>query len=392
MPRFSKILEKLPQYPFAKVSQLSRKVQERDRIEVINVRIGIPDREAPRTVKEHMSKFLLQKDSTYGYPCDVYPARGIPELIEAIIRHYDEIYSVDLKPENIMVTNWTKEVLHNIARLFDEGRGVVPIPIYSAYEAGVLLSHHKIRTVPTSIESGWLPELKLSEKDSFFYFCDPNNPTASIADRDYYENLLVEMRRYNVSGIFDKAYKDYIFEGVTNPFSITEIPELMEYGFELVSLSKHYNFVGIGLGWIVSSKENIDRWMKLSSYFSQGVAWYKQKAAVQALTNPDVKKEMDEYMIELRERRDFFVEGLNRLGFKAQLPKATPYIFPAIPESFDCNDEYFALDVLLNKAHVAMMPGSYFGESGKGYIRATIFAPKQKIEEALQRIEEIRDW
>ena len=103
MPRFSKILENLPQYPFAKVSQLSRKVQERDRIEVINVRIGIPDREAPRTVKEHMSKFLLEKDSTYGYPCDVYPARGIPELIEAIIRHYDENYSVNLNPENIVV-------------------------------------------------------------------------------------------------------------------------------------------------------------------------------------------------------------------------------------------------------------------------------------------------
>jgi aspartate/methionine/tyrosine aminotransferase len=339
-----------------------------------------------------MSKFILEENSTFGYPCDVHPARGIPELIEAIIEHYDERHGVDLKPENVVVTNWTKEVLHNISRLYGDGCGVVPVPIYPAYIAGVLLSNHVVRTISTSEDTNWLPKMEFNRDDAFLYFCDPNNPTGSVADEQYYYELLGEMKRSDVGGIFDKAYKDYTFSEREKPVSITEISDLLDYGYEVVSLSKHCNFVGIGLGWIVSSKENIDRWLKLSSQFGQGVAWYKQRAGVEALTNPEVKLEMGEYMQELKERRDLFVNGLNKLGFKCKLTKSTPYLFPAIPEAFKGDDEHFALNILLEKAHVATMPGSYFGDSGRGYIRPTIFQSKPVIEEAISRIEEVKDW
>ena len=392
MPRYSSTLDKVPKYPFARVSQLSREVQERDGISVVNVRIGIPDKEAPETIKRLMSKFVLEKGSTFGYPCDVHPERGIPELVDAIIRHYDERHGADLKPENVAVTSWTKEALHNIARLFGEGRGVVPVPVYPAYVAGILLSGHEPKTVPSSEETGWIPDMKFEKEDVFFYFCDPNNPTGAVANREYYDDLLKKMVRHDVGGIFDKAYKDYTFDENVNPLSITEVPGLMDYSFEAVSLSKHCNFVGIGLGWIVSSKGNIDRWLKLSSQYSQGVAWYEQKAGVEALTNPDVKKELRDYMEEVKQRKDTFVNGLNKLGFKCKPPNATPYLFPRIPEAFKDNDEQFALKTLLEKAHVATMPGSYFGESGKGHVRVTLFQPKPVIEEALRRINEIRDW
>jgi LL-diaminopimelate aminotransferase len=392
MPRYSDALDKVPKYPFARVSQLSREIQERDGINVVNVRIGIPDREAPETVKRLMAKFVLEKNSTFGYPCDVHPERGIPELIDAVIRHYDERHGVDLKPENIVVTSWTKEALHNIARLFGGGRGVVPVPVYPAYVAGVLLSGHEPKTVSTSEETGWLPDMDFDKEDVFFYFCDPNNPTGAVAGREYYEDLFRKMKRHNVGGIFDKAYKDYIFDENTKPLSITEVPGMMDYGFEVVSFSKHCNFVGIGLGWIVSSKDNIERWLKLLSQYSQGVAWYEQKAGVEALTNPEVKKEIRDYLEEVKHRRDIFVDGLNRLGFRCRLPKATPYLFPRIPGVFKGDDERFALKVLLEKAHVATMPGSYFGESGRGYVRVTLFQPRSVIEEALRRIEEVRDW
>jgi LL-diaminopimelate aminotransferase len=392
MPRYSSTLDKVPKYPFARVSQLSRKVQERDGINVLNIRIGIPDREAPEAIKRIMSKFVLEKNSTFGYPCDVHPERGITELTDAIIQHYDERHGVDLKPENLAVTSWTKEALHNIARLFGEGSGVVPVPVYPAYVAGVLLSGHRLTTVPTSEEKGWLPDMSFGDEDAFFYFCDPNNPTGAVADLEYYEDLLRRMKRHDVGGIFDKAYKDYTFDENTKPLSITEVSDMMDYSFEAVSLSKHCNFVGIGLGWIVSSKDNIERWLKLSSQYSQGVAWYEQKAGVEALTNPEVKKEIRDYMEEVKQRKDIFVNGLNKLGFKCRPPKATPYLFPRIPKAFKDNDEHFALKILLEKAHVATMPGSYFGESGKGYIRVTLFQPKPIIEEALGRIEEIRNW
>lgn len=382
-------MDDVPQYPFAKVGRLSREVEERDNVKVINARIGIPDLEAPSSIKELMSKYLLQVRSTYGYPVDVHPEGGIPELVEAIIQHYRERHGVDLKSENIVVTGWTKEVIHNLARVFG-GVGIVPEPVYPAYESAIVLAGHRLRRISTCEGSGWLPELDFSEDDGFFYFCDPNNPTGSVADLQYYEGLLEKMRRNDVGGIFDKAYKDYVFDEDTKPVSIAQIPELMNYGYEVVSFSKHYNFVGIGLGWIVSSPQNIDRWLKLSGQFSQGVEWYKQMAGVEALTNPEVKKEIKRYMTELKERRDIFVKGFNDLGLSCNPPKATPYLWVKVPEGYD--DEDFVLKMLLNKAHVAFMPGSYFGKSGKGYLRATVFLSTQKIQEAIRRIEIISDW
>ena len=389
--KISPLANQIPDYPFIRVARISREVEKRDGVSVINARIGIPDMEAPSSIKKAMSEFVLEERSTFGYPIDVHPERGIPELIEAIIDHYQIRHSVTLKPENILVTGWSKEILHNIVRLFDTGSVQIPDPVYPAYEAATILSNHKIERVRTSENSGWLPEFNLSQQDTVaFYFCDPNNPTGSVAGKEYYLSLAEDMKKYEVTGIFDKAYKDYVFDDGTKPLSITQIPGLIDNGYEIVSFSKHYNFVGIGLGWVVSSEENIRRWMKFNGQFSQGVEWYKQKAGAFALTSPIVEEEMREYFETLKERRDSFAKGLNELGLKVEIPVATPYLWIKVPDGYD--DEDFVLNRLIDKAHVALMPGTYFGENGKGYCRATIFLPKDRIEEALDRINRIRDW
>ena len=390
--RHSELLDQIPDYPFRKVGRYTAEVQKRDGVQVINARIGIPDVEAPRAVKEALAKYVLTERSTFGYPIDVHPERGIPELIEAIIGYYKEKHQVILKPENIVVTGWTKEALHNLPRLFAPGRIQIADPVYPAYEGATVLSHHTIERVRMSAETGWLPEFNFGGGDSpvAFYFCDPNNPTGSMADEDYYIALTKNMAAENVTGIFDKAYMDYTFDEETKPVSITRIPGLLDYGFEVVSFSKHFNFVGIGLGWIVSCEENINKWIKLSGQYGQGVEWYKQMAGVEALTSPAVKEEVKRYWAELKERRDIFAKGLNELGLKVEVPKTTPYLWITVPAGYD--DETFVLEKLISEAHVAFMPGSYFGVNGKGYCRATIFLTKSEIEEALERIQKVRSW
>ena len=387
---YSELLNKVPEYPFAKVGRIAKEVEEKDQVSVINVRMGIPDWEAPKKVKEAMAEYILKEKSTYGYPCDVYPERGIDELIRAIIKDYRQKYGVNLKPENIAVTNWTKEALHNLARLVGKGNILVPEPVYPAYIAAVILSGHSLKIVPTSEKSNWLPDFEFQDDDIAFYFCDPNNPTGVVATKDYYLELLKKLKEKNIIGIFDKAYKDYVLDEKIKPISITQIPELMDYGFEVVSFSKHYNFVGIGVGWLISSKENIDRWLKLSSQFSQGAVWAKQMAGVIALTEPEVEKEVKEFREELKQRRDIFIKGLKELALECQNSSATPYLWIKTPLGY--NDEDFVLNILLKKAHVAFMPGSYFGESGKGYFRATLFLAQSKIKEVLSRIKNVKDW
>jgi aspartate/methionine/tyrosine aminotransferase len=390
--KFSPLLDRIPDYPFRKVGQISRDVEKRDGVKIINARIGIPDREAPQAVKEAMSRFVLAAGSTLGYPVDAHPERGIPELVEAIIEDYRRKYDVTLRPGNIVVTGWNKEILHNMVRLLTLGTVYIPDPVYPAYEPAAVLAHHNVRRVRTAAETGWLPEFRFAgEADPVaLYFCDPNNPTGAVADKDFYLSLLKEMESADVTGVFDKAYKDYVFDDITRPVSITQIPGMMDRGFEVVSFSKHYNYVGIGLGWIVSSEANIDRWLKLSSQYSQGVEWYKQKAGVVALTDPAVRAEMRAYFQELKERRDVFTLGLLDLGLGVEVPLATPYLWIRVPEGF--SDEDFALKILIDRAHVAFMPGSYFGENGRGYMRATLFLSRAEIAEALDRIRKVKSW
>jgi LL-diaminopimelate aminotransferase len=391
MPKYSNQINNIPEYPFAKVSNFTKNIEQRDGIKVINARIGIPDIEAPRAFKELLAKYVLQERSTYGYPVDVHPARGIPEMVQAIIRDYKNKYGVALQPENIVVTGWTKEVLHNLARMFGPGKIQIPDPVYPAYEGAVTLSFNTIERVKTSQASGWLPEFRLKEKDTVaLYFCDPNNPTGAMAGIDYYHSLAREMKSNDICGVFDKAYKDYVFDDKTKPVSITQVPGMIDYGFEVVSFSKHYNLVGVGLGWVVSSKENIDRWLRFTGHYTQGVEWYKQRAGADALESPDIKAEMSEYFAALRERRDLLSRGLNRLGIKVETPKATPYLWGEVPEGYD--DEDFVLNKIIGEAHVALMPGSYFGKNGKGFFRTTLFLSRDDIAEALKRIGQIKDW
>jgi aspartate/methionine/tyrosine aminotransferase len=390
--KFSPLLENIPDYPFRKVGRISREAEARDGIKVINARIGIPDKEAPKAVKQAMAKFMLEKDSTLGYPVDSHPERGIPEFIDAVIDDYKIKYNVKLKPENICITGWDKEVLHNMVRLFDKGTVYIPDPVYPAYEPAVVLAGHKVKRAKTSATTKWSPEFNFSEVENpvAFYFCDPNNPTGAMSDIEYYKTLLGKMKAANVTGIFDKAYKDYVYDKTTKPVSITQIPGMIDHGYEIVSFSKHYNFVGIGLGFIISSEENINRWFKLTSQYSQGVEWYKQKTGAEVLRSPQIKAEMQEYINEVKDRRDVFTKGLLELGLKVAVPKATPYLWVKAPQGFD--DEDFVLNTLISKAHVAFMPGSYFGENGRGYMRATLFLSRLEIEEVLERIKKIKTW
>lgn len=389
--RIADAVTRIPEYPFAKIGRIASEVENKDGVAVIRATIGNPDREAPPTLKRYLAQYILEEGSTQGYPCDSHPRRGIPELVEAIIEDYRLKYGVALKPENIAVSNWAKEVLHHLVRLFGPGKVQIPDPVYPAYESATTLAGNTVRRVNMSAATGWLPEFKLDEPGTVaFYFCDPNNPTGSLADREFYASLASQMKKCDVAGIFDKAYKDYTLDTAVKPVSITQVPGLMDRGFEVYSFSKHYNTVGVGLGWVVSSEENIDTWLRLSGHLDQGVAWYKQKAAVKALTDPAIRQEMDSYFEELRARQRLLVEGLNALGLKTQPSASTPYLWVEVPGTAD--DEAFVLDKMIKRAHVAFTPGSYFGNNGRGYFRTTLFMGRDKIEQALDRINKVRDW
>lgn len=390
MPAFSPYFENLKPYPFAEIGRACRQEEARSGQPVTRITIGIPDAEAPQSIKQNTAENILKKGSTHNYPIDGYPARGIDELVEAIRQHYRDRHATEVKPEQICVVGYTKPILQSLPRIFRGGRGVVPDPVYPAYEGGIGLDRRKETKLPTSESTGWLPDFQLDSSSAFCYFCDPNNPTDAVADLKYYERMVDKLRTRDAFMIADKAYKDLRLNPNVNPVSITQVPELMDNAFEVVSFSKHYNMVGIGLGWVVSSEENMKKWVKFWEITSQGVPWIFQKAGEFALTHPVVKKEMEEYMAALNRRADALVTGLNELGMKCSRPQSTPYVWFKVPEGYD--DKEFVLNKTVPEAHVAFMPGSFFGESGKGYARATLYTSEEDIVSAMKRLKSVRDW
>ena len=147
---------------------------------MINAGIGIPDVEAPQAIKECLARYVKEKNSTYGYPVDVHPYRGITELIEAIIEDYRKIRRQNVSGK-YGGTSWTRDALHLI-RLFRQGKVLIPDPVYPAYESATLLAYSSIERVKTSRESGWRPEFKFTGNEVALYFCDPNNPTGAVGD------------------------------------------------------------------------------------------------------------------------------------------------------------------------------------------------------------------
>ncbi len=385
MVKWTEKLGKIPEYPFSRVGKLCKELESKGK-DIINARIGIPDDEAFPGFKERMALHLEAPDSTFGYPCDVTPERGIPEFTGAIRDYYQRQYGVKISDENIAVVSWTKDVLHNIPRLFAPTTAHIPDPVYPTYASAAILAGHDVSYVPTNAKEGWKPEF--DETDGILFLCDPNNPTGAVLDINYYERLRDKLAESGGIVIADKAYQDMVWEGEP-AVSITQIPGLLKQGYEVQSLSKSHNLVGIGLGWIVSSKENIDQWLRHASYRSQGVEWYKQMAGAEALTDSRIQEERKKYMQELRNRRDYFVDGLNSSGLATEKPRATPYLWIKTPAE---DDEDFVLNRLIREEGVAFMPGSYFGECGRGYCRATLYLDTDEIKQALMRIDRVRNW
>jgi len=346
--------------------------------DVIALAIGDPDLETPMPIREAMAKEILEV--YHKYP----ESEGMLELRQALSQYYKKRFKVNMPADNIFISFGAKTDLFDVVRVFSNTEDVIAVqdPAYPVYENSILFEGRNIKYLPCIEENNFLPDLNLLDKNiALAYLCYPNNPTGATAPKSYLAELIKKLKQINALLIYDIAYADF---GPRMAPSIFSIPGAKDIALEFGSFSKPYSMTGYRLSWFAAKNPEIVKyWQKFRNNRDSGCSNYIQKAGITALTSPEVEKIVRKNMAEYSERAKLLKTGFEKLTMQVFGLEHTPYAWVSIPKGY--TSKSFA-EKLLNEAYVIVTPGSGFGPSGEGYVRATIFQPKAKIEEALERI------
>lgn len=370
------------------------------------IRLGIGDVVLPLApaVIEAMERGVREMGTAEGFR-GYGPEQGYPFLIDAILEHDFKTRGVSLKASEIFVSDGSKCDTGNIQEIFSmESVIAVTDPVYPVYvDTNVMAGrsgafresghYDGIIYMPATAENGFNPELPKSHVD-LIYLCSPNNPTGATLSREHLKAWVGYARDNEAVIFFDAAYEAYITDPAV-PHSIYEIPGAEEVAIEFRSFSKTAGFTGTRCAYTVVPEKLMGQdeagkptpilplWNRRHTTKFNGVSYPVQRGA-EACYSAAGK-------IQIREQIDYYLgnaalirEGLSSAGLQVYGGVNAPYIWlktPAVLGSW----EFF--DQLLHEAHVVGTPGAGFGPSGEGYFRLSAFGHREKIQEAIQRIQ-----
>lgn len=381
---FSDRLKNLPPYLFVEIDKAKRAAVDAGR-DVINLGIGDPDYPTPRHIVEAMQKAVAE-GANHHYALDA----GMPELRKEIAGWFLKRFNVALNPDGeIYPLIGSKEGLAHLPLGIVNPKDKVLLgdPAYPAYRPAVEFAGAKVVSVPLKAGNGFLPDLKkIADAKGIKMIVTnyPNNPTAATATREFYAGLVALAREKKFIIVSDMAYSEVYFDN-EKPLSVLEIEGAKEVAVEFHSFSKTYYMTGWRLGWACGNPKLIAALARVKSNFDSGIFQAVQVAGIAALkSGPEITDEMRALY---QDRRDYLVNGLRGIGWKIPPPKATFYVWAKIPKGFSTSME--TAKALLDKADIVVTPGSGFGGGGEGYVRMALTVPKDRINEAVARLQKI---
>jgi LL-diaminopimelate aminotransferase len=242
--------------------------------------------------------------------------------------------------------------------------------------------------MPLVRENKFLPDLEaipaeVARRAKVLFINYPNNPTGATAERGFFEKVVEFARKFDVMVCHDAAYTEMGFDGY-RPMSFLEVPGAKEVGIEFHSLSKTYNMTGWRLGFAVGNAEVIGALGQVKSNIDSGAFNAIQWAGITAIdSDQHCVEEMQQIY---QERRDILIDGLKKANLHPEPPKATFYIWCPTPPGY--TSQAFT-SLLLKQAGIVTTPGSGFGEPGEGYVRMALTVNRERIREAVQRIQQL---
>jgi len=387
-PLVSGRIRRLPEYLFARLNALTAAARARG-VDVIDFGMGNPDRPPHPFVIEKLCE-VAHDPKAHRYSM----SRGIPHLRKAIVRRYEDSYGVSLDPETeAIATIGSKEGLTHLSfALLDEGDTVVvPAPTYPIHTISVIMAGARPVTVPMRDPAGLLKTLgetieKTTPKPRLLVLCFPNNPTTATVEPGFFEEVVDLARFHGLWVVHDLAYADLVFDGYKAP-SFLQARGAKDVGVEFFSMTKSYNMAGWRVGFMVGNKGMVSTLTRMKSYLDYGMFTPVQVAAIAALREgTEPCREIAEVY---RVRRDIMVDGLNKMGWPVEKPRATMYVWAALPEKFREMGSMKFAELLLEKAEVLVSPGIGFGTEGDGHVRIALVENDERIRQALRNMRRV---
>lgn len=367
---------------FSQVDEM-RKAELAKGRDVITLSIGSPDMAPAGHIVQALT-LAAANAGNYGYTL----SKGISEFSDAVAGWYRRKFGVQLDAESeVHSLIGSQEGLAHISLcLVNPGDIVlIPDPGYPIYSAGPLMADAKLYPMPLTREQHFLPDLSavpesVFQKTKIMILNYPNNPLAAVATREFFSEVVEYAKRYQFIVCHDFAYSELVFDGY-RPDSFLSVPGAKDVGVEFNSLSKTYNMAGCRVGYIVGNARVIALLGRLKSNFDYGIFAPLQQAAIAALTGP--QQCVADTAAAYQRRRDILVDGLKKIGWQMDRPKASMYIWAPVPTLQ--SSVAFAAD-LLQQAGIAAIPGVAFGSFGEGFIRFALVQPEHRLAEAVDRI------
>ncbi|HEC92243.1 MAG TPA: aminotransferase class I/II-fold pyridoxal phosphate-dependent enzyme [Candidatus Atribacteria bacterium] len=382
---FSNRLHRLPPYLFGELNEMKLKLRQKG-VDIIDFGMGNPDRATPPHIVEKLRQSVLDpRNHRYS------ASRGIFNLRKAVAYYYEHKYNVSLDPESeIICVIGTKEGISHLslALLGPGDTALVPNPAFPIHIYSVVLAGANVINLPLGNDEEFIKNLyhithTLVPKPKVLFINYPNNPTTLTIEIDFFKEIVKFAKKNNIIIIHDFAYADITFDGYKSP-SFLQVKGAKDVGIEFFTMSKSYNMPGWRIGFCVGNKDIVEALAKIKGYYDYGIFQPIQISTIIALKGP--QHYVEENAMIYQKRRDVLCDGLNRIGWRVQKPKATMFVWAPIPEKYRKMGSIEFAKKLMNEANVAVAPGIGFGELGEGYVRIALVENELRIKQAIRQI------
>ncbi|MCH2115308.1 MAG: aminotransferase class I/II-fold pyridoxal phosphate-dependent enzyme [Pirellulales bacterium] len=379
-------VKRLPPYLFGQINKLiyEKRVAGDD---VIELGMGNPSDPPEEMVIDKLAE-AAHDPRNHRYSI----SNGIANLRREVAAKYLKKYGVRLDPDGEVITCLgSKEGFsHMCLALMGPGdTAIVPAPYFPVHVYAVALASGNVISLPVCNSEKFLSDIAytcetLYPKPKLLILCYPHNPSSEVVEQDFYDKVVVLAKKYNLMVISDFAYADVAFDGYKPP-SFLASPGAAEVGVEFTTMSKGYNMAGWRVGFCAGNAEMIRALATIKGYYDYGMFQAIQIAAIMALRHTEAAVEQQSLVY--KSRRDALCDGLARLGWKANVPKAGMFVWQPIPEPWRSRMSTmdFAM-LLLEKGNVAVSPGSGFGPAGEGFLRMSLVENEERLRQAVRQI------
>jgi alanine-synthesizing transaminase len=378
-------VKRLPPYLFGKINALKYQ-KRRAGIDVIDLGMGNPtDVPEPGIIDKLCEAARDERNHRYSV------SNGLFNLRREVAIRYERRHGVKLDPDReIIACLGSKEAFSHmcLALLGPGDTAIVPAPSFPIHVYSVALASANVLSAECTEPDKFLSTIAhvaetLYPRPKVVVVNFPHNPTATVVERDFYVDLVALAKRFGFMVISDFAYGDVGFDGYQPP-SFLSVPGAVDVGVETTTMSKGYNMAGWRIGFCAGNAEMIRALATIKGYYDYGIFQAVQIAAIIALRHGE--ESVQRQALEYQGRRDVLVDGLRRIGWQAESPRAGMFVWARYPEQWQTMGSIDFSMKLLEEAEIAVSPGRGFGEAGEGYLRLALVENEHRLRQAVRQI------